>query len=151
MFGLFKRTPDTQLEYNALQKYLREEWQMKPQFVSALLDTYRTEVCEKYRAAVIQHQTMEASQSAADRLQGAAFDNTFVDTALVAQARQAFLTDLRHGTHVGTDIELAIWAVLVNRSDILEHFDRGLANFTYEKYQERFPALFERVFSRRDD
>jgi len=145
---LFKRVPDTQLEYNALQKYLREEWRMKPLYITALLDAYRLDICEKHRAAVIRQQQSESSASAVDRLQANAYDSTYVDTALVAQAHQGFLRDLRRGVHVDTDVELAIWAILISRSDILEHFDRGLVNFTYDKYEERFPLLFERVFDR---
>ena len=148
MFGFFKRIPDTQLEYNALQKYLREEWRMKQPYISALLDAYRVELCEKYRAAVVRQQSMESSGNATDRLQAAAYEDTFIDAALVAQAHQAYLCDLRHGKYVDSDVELAIWAILVNRSDILANFDRGLANFTYEKFEERFPLLFERVFDR---
>jgi hypothetical protein len=54
--------------------------------------------------------------------------------------------DLRRGKHVGTNIELTIWAILSNRSDLIEDFDKSFSKYIYENHEERFPSLFDDVF-----
>jgi len=54
---------------------------------------------------------------------------------------------LRRGKHVNTDVELAIWGILANRSNLLESIDRPLAAYIESEQQKLFPDLFDQVFS----
>ena len=56
------------------------------------------------------------------------------------------MADLRRGNHVGTDVEKVIWAILANKSDFLEAFDRPLSVYINENYEKMFPDLFDEVF-----
>jgi hypothetical protein len=144
----FSKKKDTRVEYNELYVYLCDEWRMKPEFARAFLDAYIDPLAEKFRAAKLEVQRLAMSESASDRVASVAFEDDFVATALVAQAQQAYLRDLRSGKHVGTQVEQVIWTVLVNRSDILENYDKPLAKFTYQNYEKKFPNLFDTVFER---
>lgn len=67
--------------------------------------------------------------------------------AVVAQAYKAYLTDLRSGRHVGTEIESAIWGILANRSDLVSSADPAFAKFIEENWEKNYPNLFTTVFS----
>lgn len=69
------------------------------------------------------------------------------DFAIVGQAYMGYLQDLRHGRHVGTDVELAIWALLLNHMDLIEQTDKAVAAFVNREHQKQFPNLLEQVYS----
>ncbi len=54
--------------------------------------------------------------------------------------------DLRRGRHIGTDVELAIWATLSNRSDIVRTLDKAFSNWNDNKQEQTFPKMFEDAF-----
>ena len=67
--------------------------------------------------------------------------------ALVGQAYTAYLQDLRRGRHAGTDVERAIWALLVNHSELLAQSDKGVATYIGQHQEKQFPRLLEEVYS----
>lgn len=148
MFGLLKSYDE---EYSELYEYLTAGWQMKPEYARAFLDTYKRSIGKILANGKKRMSRLENSGNPEMAL--AAFANLGEEHpfALVGQAYQAYMTDLRRGTHVGTPVEAAIWAILVNRSDLLETIDRGLAQFIERKHEEKFPRLLQQVFSANDN
>lgn len=141
MFG-FGKAPD---HFSDLLEHLVEDWCMRTRYASAFLSEYRTPISKIHEHGLKNLDRVRTHGDAEQKL--IALSTEPKDYALVGQAYQAYLTDLRRGKHVGTDIELVIWAILAHRIDLLESIDRGLARFIESKQEERFPDLFAEVFS----
>lgn len=141
MFG-FGKAPD---HFAELLAYLVEDWDMRARYASAFLTAYRAPISKLHEQGLKNLDHVATHGNAEQRL--IAMGSEPRDYALVAQAYQSYLGDLRRGRHVGTDVELVIWAILVNRVDLFETIDRGLAGFIESKHEERFPNLFETVFN----
>ena len=133
-------------EYRELHSHLTEEWEMKPQYAQAFLDAYKKSIGKMLAKGKKRSSRVLESADPAARLFHVAYveDHNF---ALVAQAYRAYMSDLRRGRHVGTSVEKTIWAILVNRSDLLEALDRPFSMYISESHEEMFPALFGEVFS----
>jgi hypothetical protein len=140
MFG-FGKAPD---HFSDLLEYLVETWDMRARFASAFLSEYRKPISKIHEQSLKNLRHLRTHGDAEQRLFALSTEPRVY--TLVGQAYQAYLTDLRHGRHVGTDVELAIWAILSNRTDILESIDRGFAEYIESKYESMFPKLFEEVF-----
>lgn len=69
-----------------------------------------------------------------------------LDFALVGQAYTGYTRDLRHGKYVNTDVELVIWAILSVQSELLETYNRPLAEYINKEQEKLFPNLVEQVF-----
>jgi len=141
MFG-FGKKPD---HYAEFLEYCTERWQMKPRFAAAFLNAYRSDI------SVLHEQGLKRLEASVDLSspEGRLFALQMPDPrdyALVGQAYKAYLSDLRRGKHVDTDVEIAIWAILCNRSDLLESIDRPLSMYVTENQQMKFPTLFEDAF-----
>jgi hypothetical protein len=143
MFG-FGKAPD---HFPELLEHLVENWDMRARYASAFLSEYRSSISKIHEQGLKNLERLRTDGSAEQKL--IAISTEPKDYALVGQAYQAYLTDLRRGKNVNTDIELAIWAILANRVDLLESIDRGLAGFIEAKQEEKFPGLFDQVFSDR--
>lgn len=144
MFGLSRSYDD---EYLELYEYLTQEWKMKPEYAKAFLNTYKKSIGKIFSQGKQRLSQLENSSDPEARLLRVANLGEECPFALVGQAYQAYMGDLRRGEHVGTPVELAIWAILVNRSDLLEPLDRAFADYISEKAEEKFPELFDKVFS----
>lgn len=141
MFG-FGRKPD---HFNDFMEYLVERWQMKTRYAAAFLSAYRTDI------SVLHEDGLKRLDNSIDlsRPENRLLAHTMPDPkdfALVGQAYKAYLSDLRRGKYVNTDVEVAIWAILCNRSDLLESVDRPLSKYISENQSTKFPNLFEDVF-----
>jgi hypothetical protein len=141
MFG-FGKAPD---HFAELLEYLLENWDMRARYASAFLTAYRAPISKLHEQGLKNLDRVATHGTAEQRL--IAMGSEPRDYALVGQAYQGYLTDLRRGRYVGTDVELAIWAILVNRIDLLKAIDKGLVGFVESKHEERFPQLFETVFN----
>ena len=139
-------------ECNELRDCLTNDWQMKVRFADAFLATYRKSIGKLYVKGRKRLAKLENHPDPAVRVafyaQGG--EDSARDYALVGQAYNAYMRDLRKGRHVGTDVEKAIWAILANRSDLLEELDRGLARFIDKHEETKFPDLFDEVFEAAD-
>ena len=148
MFGFFGPKPDEQKAFEKLLAHLTDEWNMKGRYAGAFLEAYRRNISKIFAEVMKRYDALATSNDAELSLMTAAMggrEDAF-DHILVAQAHEGYKSDLRSGTHVGTDVEVAIWAILSNRSAILEKIDKSLARFIDKEEDKRFPGLYEEVF-----
>lgn len=143
MFGFGKSYDE---EYLELYEYLTQQWNMKPDFAKPFLTEYKKSIGKIFSKGKKRMNALENSTNAEIRLMRFANLGQEYDYALVGQAYQAYKGDLRRGRHIGTSIEKAIWAILSNRSDLVEGLDKAFASWIDEKQEERFPGLFDEVF-----
>src|SRR5437660_11371315 len=124
MFGLFGSKESTQTAYDELLNFLTDNWHMKEPYTRAFLDEYRSNIAKLHKQLTGRFDLAQRSDNAELRLGtiAAGGRDYVLDLMLVTQAYQAYMGDLRRGKHVGTSIELAIWAILSNRSDLIEDF-----------------------------
>lgn len=134
-------------EYAELLVHLTEHWQMKASYASAFLIAYKKSVGKMLSKGKKRSSQLRGSSNPEARLFAFAHIDDH-DFAIVGQAYRAYMADLRRGRHVGTPIERAIWAILANRTDLLEDLDKGFANYIEENWDQEFPTLFEDVYSR---
>lgn len=122
---------------------------MKERYARAFLDAYRRKMSKIHKDILKKYQDMEKSGNPELRLAVMAMGGKRDALAhvLIAQAYNAYKLDLRSGKHVGTDVELAVWGMLSNRSDLLDPIDKSLAKFIREKYEEKFPRLYDELFN----
>ena len=138
MFG-FGSKPD---HFNDLMEYLVEHWHMRSRFAAAFLSAYRKDVSSTLEEGIKRTRAMNIPSVAM-----LAMGDDPRAMALVAQAYKGYLSDLRRGKHVRTDVEMAIWGILANRSDLVASVDRGFASFIDDNWEKQYPALFETVFT----
>ena len=141
MFG-FGKKPD---HFADLMVHLVERAGMRTRYASAFLSAYKDDVSKRFEDG-----TKRVGQTlrTLSRTQQLLFDPSEVyDFTIVAQAYLGYLQDLRRGLHVGTDVEIAIWAILVNNIDLLRQTDQALAEYIKLQYEEKFPGLLEKAYS----
>ena len=152
MFGLFGSKEVTQRAYDELLKFLTAKWLMKDHYARAFLDEYRGSIAKLHKQMisrvdqVLRHGDDAARHMMSLEITAAGGMDHLLSIILVTQAYRAYMSDLRRGKHVGTNIELAIWAILSNGSDLVQSFDKFFGRYIQEKYQELFPSLFDDVF-----
>ena len=152
MFGLFGSKEATQKAYDELLNFLTEEWRMKDRYARAFLDEYRSDIAKLHKQITSRaDELLQRGDAAARRLMSIEIISAgglgqVLSVILVTQAYRAYMSDLRRGKHVRTNIELAIWAILSNRSDLVQDFDKFFGQYVQEKYEELFPTLFDDVF-----
>ena len=138
-------------EHEELLEFLTDNWNMKPRFSKAFLDTYKKSVGKIFAKGKKQMAQLENHPDPGVRLSLIANMGQEQSFALVAQAYQAYMADLRRGRHVGTDIEKAIWTILSNRSDLVGDLDRPFAKYIDDNQEKKFPNLFDEVFEDDDE
>lgn len=148
MFGILKSYDE---EYLELYEYLTQDWKMKSEYSKAFLNTYKKSIGKILAQGKRRMSMLENSSDPEARIIGFANLGEETTFALVGQAYYAYMGDLRRGKHVGTPVELAIWAILSNRSDLVQTIDRAFGEYIQEKHEERFPNLYEEVFHRDDE
>lgn len=132
-------------ELSELREHLLSEHGMRPRYTSAFLNAYGRRMAKRYRKAVkISDSVMGSPQSGVEQTL-LAFELTDMNLVFVAAAYKGYMTDLRRGRHVGTDVERAIWAILHNCSSLLSDLDEGLADYIEEHAEEKFPTLYGEV------
>ena len=140
MFG-FGYRPD---HFTELSVHLVEKWHMRARHAKAFISAYRRNISELHEAGVGR---FHSNQVPSFRVLAVGRDVDPCDFSLVKQAYVAYMTDLRHGRHLGTDVELAIWAILAKRSDLVRPIDSATAKFFEDNWELLFPELFEIVFT----
>jgi hypothetical protein len=91
---------------------------MKKRYAEAFLGTYRKSISKIHGKGKKRLADLAKSCDPEQRLLSVIDEGDQNAYALIGQAHNAYMKDLLHGKHVGTDIELAIWAILANRSDL---------------------------------
>lgn len=143
MFGVFKSYDN---EYIELYDYLTREWKMNQRYAQNFLTAYKKSIGKILSDGKRRMEMLEKSADPEHRMMRMANLGEEYPYALVGQAYNAYMTDLRHGKYHETEIEKAIWAILINRSDLVETLDRGFAGWLERNHEEKFPDLFEEVF-----
>ena len=135
-------------EYQELLDVLVNDWHMKEHFARAFLDAYRRKIGKMVASA----RKKAAQVRAANLSLGGtmlALDMEDPNLVIASQAYHAYMTDLRRGRFVGTDVEKAIWAILAHDCSgaMLEHVDAFFAEYIDDEHEKLFPNLFQEVFS----
>ena len=105
IFGLFKSYDDAYLE---LYEYLTEKWKMKPGYAKPFLDAYKRIIGKTFCQGREKIKKLEKSSDPEIRLMMYSNVGQEYEFALVGQAYQAYMGDLRRGRHVGTPVEKVI-------------------------------------------
>lgn len=141
MFG-FGKKPD---HFADLMEHLVDRAGMRTRFASGFLSAYRDDISKRFEEGT---KRAEQTLAAMPRIQQLVFNPSDIyDFTIVAQAYMGYMQDLRFGQHVGTEVERAIWALLVNHIDLLEQTDKALANYIGQQHEKQFPKLLEEVYS----
>jgi hypothetical protein len=127
--------------YQELLEHLTQNWEMKPQYARPFLDAYKKDVVKKLARGRRRTEKAITGNDPTASLAAHAMEGQELDYSLVAQAYEAYMTDLRRGRHVGTPVEKATWAILFNRSDLLESIDQLIHKTIVENSEQRFPGL----------
>ena len=140
MFG-FGKKPD---HFADLMEHLVERAGMRSRFASAFLSAYKDETSKRFEEGTKKAEQTFAMMSPTQKMMFNPSD--IYDFAIVAQAYTAYMQDLRRGRHVGTDVELAIWALLTNHVDLVQGADKALATWIEQQHEMQFPNLLEMVY-----
>lgn len=143
MFGLFK---SYDAEYFELFEYLTRQWKMKPEYAEQFLKAYKKSIGKIYSRGKKRMQMLANSSNPQERMARYLSLGEEHDYALVGQAYKSYMSDLKRGRHIGSPIEKVIWAILVNRSDLVKSLDGGFSDWIERKHEEKFPDLFDDVF-----
>ncbi len=138
----FGKSPDY---FTDLLEYAVDNFGMRTRYASAFLYAYRAPISKLHDKGLKNLEHIKTHGNSEQRM--IAIMSEPEAFALVGQAYQAYLGDLRRGKHVNSEVELAVWGVLLKRVDLLETIDRGLANFIRTEQPERFPNLVDEVFT----
>ena len=140
MFG-FGKKPD---HFADLMEHLVDRCGMRTRFASAFLSAYKDDASKRFEEGTKRAEQTFSTMSPVQRMM---FNPTDVyDFAIVAQAYTAYLQDLRRGRHVGTDVELAIWALLTNHIELVQTTDKALATWIEQQHEKQFPNLLATVY-----
>ena len=139
MFGLRKQKEPYGKEF---LEYMVELLNINARYAEAFLRAYKLGINLTYSETLKKHAISHTQDGVLSERSG---HDPFV-LSLVRQAYTAYLVDLRHGRYVGTDVEIAVWAILCSRPDVLQSFDKTLAGYLDANQAVRFPALFRVAF-----
>lgn len=120
-----------------------EDWGMRPDYIDPFLRSYAKPLSKGL-------ERMERgfrSHSPATRLAVLSMGG-YARLAVVSQAVEAYLHDLRSGRHVGSSLELAVWGILVQGAEVAQGIDFPLVAYVQKEHSKRFPGLIDRVFDR---
>lgn len=140
MFG-FSYRPD---HFTELSIHLVEKWHMRARYAKAFVSAYRRNISALHECGAGSFQSSEMRVSSVLSVGDEVHP---CDFSLVRQAYKAYMTDLRQGRHLGSDVELAVWAILAKRSDLVRPFNSAIAEFIDDNWELLFPDLFEITFT----
>lgn len=125
--------------------YMVDDWQFREEYAQAFLNEYGADLSRLHDQGL---RRLEASLDLSrpeNRLLAAEMPDPRA-FALVGQAFTAYANDLQKGKHRGTPVEIAIWAVLWNRSDLLGTLNPTLAKYVDENQDTVFKSIYETAF-----
>lgn len=124
---------------------MTEEWHFKSRYAQAFLTAYRTDISALHEEGLARLDASVDLSKPENRLLAYLIPDLRA-FGLVGQAYKGYLSDLRQGKYVGTDVEIAIWAILWNRTDLLASVDRPLAQYIEKDPEKKFVQLFDVAF-----
>lgn len=134
-------------EYQELLDVLVNGWHMKESFARSFLNAYRRKIGKMVASG---RKKAAEVRTANLGLEGTMLALDLEDSNLVitTQSYFAYMTDLRKGRFVGSDVEKAIWAILAHPDNALvEKLDAFFAEYIDDEHEKQFPNLFRDVFS----
>lgn len=136
------RKPD---HFTEFLTYLTKEWHFKDRYAQAFLSAYRADISALHDDGLARLDASFDLSKPENRLLAHQMPDPRA-FALVGQAYRAYLADLSQGKHLGTDVEVAIWAILWNRTDLLSSVDKPLAEYIERDPEQKFAQLFDVAF-----
>lgn len=125
--------------------YMTEDWQMKEAVARAFLSMYEKDLLRLHEQGMARLDKSIDFSSSENRLLAYQMPDPR-DFALVGQAYRAYSQDISRGRHKGGPVELAVWAILWNRSDLLRAVDEKLADYIDENRETAFKSIFDAAF-----
>ena len=125
--------------------YMVDDWQFREEYAQAFLNEYGTDLSRLHDQGL---RRLEASLDLS-RPENRLLASDMPDPrafALVGQALTAYANDLQKGKHRGTPVEVAIWAILWNRSDLLGTLNPTLAKYIDDNQNTVFKSIYETAF-----
>lgn len=136
------RTVDYREEFLS---YLVDDWQFRGEYAQAFLNVYGPDLSRLHEQGL---RRLEASFDLSKpeiRLLAAEMPDPRA-FALVSQACTGYANDLQKGKHRGTPVEIAIWAILWNRSDLLGTLNPELAKYIDDNQDGIFKSICDIAF-----
>ncbi|HFD80458.1 MAG TPA: hypothetical protein ENK05_08740 [Gammaproteobacteria bacterium] len=143
MLGFFKTYED---EYNELFEYLVYEWCFKPEYATAFLDIQKKKVGKTLYKLKKIHPQLQNSNNPETALISLMHCGEECKQALAAAGYYTYMLKLRRGKYLGTPVEYATWAIIMEGVDIIESFDRAFALYIEDKSNDKFELIFDEVY-----
>jgi hypothetical protein len=125
--------------------YLVDDWQFRDEYAQAFLREYGPDLSRLHDQGL---RRLEASLDLSrpeNKLLAAEMPDPRA-FALVAQAYSGYVNDLKNDKHRGTPVEFAIWAILLNRNDLLSTLNPELAKYIDDNLDSIFESIYKTVF-----
>ena len=143
MFGFFKTY---EAEYNELFEYLVDEWCFKPEYASAFLDIQKRKIGKTLYKLKNYFARIQPLNNPERALVSLMHYGEECKQALVAAGYYTYMLKLRRGKYLGTPVEYATWAIIMEGIDIIEGFDRAFALYIEDKSDDKFELIFNEVY-----
>lgn len=125
--------------------YMTGKWEMKDEIAKAFVAAYGTEMSRLHDQGLARLDGSIDLSTPENRLLAYQMPDPR-DFALVGQAYQAYAKDLQRGKHRGTPVEIAVWAILWNRSDLVQTIDPALAKYIDDNQEAVFKSIYDTAF-----
>lgn len=128
-----------------LLEYMIERMGFRARFAGAFLSMYSKQVSKLFEEGV---KRIEKSGVLNDPNIQLGFSNVPDprEMALVGQAYNAYMSDLKEGIAVGHEVEVAIWVLLCDNIDFVKAVNPGFATYLKKQQPERFPNIFKEAY-----
>lgn len=130
---------------NEFLLYMTEKWEMKDQVARAFVVAYGKALSQQHEEGLARLDKSIDLSAPENRLLAYEMPDPR-DFALVGQAYRAYAEDFQSGKHRGTPVELAVWAILWNRSDLVRTIDPALAKYIDDNQDTVFKSIYDTAF-----
>lgn len=133
-------------EFIDLHDRLKNEWNMKDEYSRPFLIKYKKNIGRIVQDGNARVDKLLKSKDVSDRIVAREMKLSLLDYALVNQAYVSWMGDVRSGNCSSKEIEMAIAAILFNRTDLVMTVDGGFGNWVNNTFEKKYPSLLETVF-----
>jgi hypothetical protein len=133
-------------EFLDLHDHLKNEWNMKDEYSRPFLIQYKKNIGRIVQDGNSRVDKLLKSKDVSDRIAAREMKLSLLDYALVNQAYVSWMGDVRSGNCSSKEIEMAIAAILFNRTDLVMTVDGGFGNWVNNTFEQKYPSLLEAVF-----
>lgn len=137
---------DRVIDYRAeFFSYLVDDWQLRDKYAQEFLDQYGEDLSRLHDQGLKRLESSIDLSRSENRLLAAEMPDPRA-FALVAQALSGYVNDLQRGKFRDTPLEIAIWAILWNRSDLVATLNPELAMYIESNQDTVFKSIYETAF-----